>query len=647
MQRISERSNGRKGTVFVMVVILVAAGMAFSSFALLTTPRVPPASVASETLGSFQTYQQLQQFIAANARSAQQYGNGYGGVMGGIDQFGMVATMTAASTATAMAAAPIPPSFTTTNVQVQGVDELDTVKTDGTYLYVATNQAVFIIRAYPPNSSSVVSTIGLQNANVIGISVAPDRIVVIDQGYQNASYVDLRLYDVSSPATPHLLKIVSVEGNYVAARISQGYLYAVIQQPSYQFDSNGNASGALPTVVKNGTPTDLQPSSVYYTPNRSQISFYTMVVSMSMSSGADRSVAVLTGPASTVYASTSNIYVVYSNYYSYYADNIPGNVFGGPAIPTMVIAQPQNSTIFRVAYSAGGIAVKAAGSVPGTVLNQFSLDEYKGNFRVATSRLVLSNDSSYRSDDVYVLDQNLTQVAALRNIAPGENLYAVRFVGDMGYVVTFEQVDPLFAISFKDVANPVIISALKVSGFSDYLHPFGSGYLIGVGKDAMASSTGNFAWYLGLKLSLFHVLDNGTSAEVARYLIGDRGTDSPVLSDHLAFTLDPAKGTMVIPVLLTKVNGYQTGSSVDYPPYGEYVWQGVYVFNVTQTGFTLLGTVSQIPQGQTVQDYQSSGNQIYRSVIIGNDLYTISQNEVMVSDLSHFSTLATISLTQV
>jgi inhibitor of cysteine peptidase len=400
-------------------------------------------------------------------------------------------------------------------------------------------------------------------------------------------------------------------------------------------------------MVEGGVSSALSPGSTYYTPNKSQVSVYTMIVSMSMSTGSQHSVAVLTGPSSTVYASTSNIYVVYPNYPSFYADGIPGDVFGGSSGPVGIgVVQPQNSTIFRVAYLNGDISVKSAGSFPGVVLNQFSMDEYNGYFRVATSRAVSTDGINSRSDDVYVLGQNFTQLAALRNIAPGENIYAVRFLGDMGYVVTFEQIDPLFAISFKDPTNPVIQSALKVSGFSDYLHPFGSGYLIGVGKDAMPSSTGNFAWYLGLKLSLFHVASDGTSTEVAKYMIGDRGTDSPVLNDHLAFTFDATRNIMVMPVDLAKVQGSQSQPPGSPPPYGQMVWQGVYVFNVTTSGFNLLGTVTQNPPGVGVQTYWggSGGHNIDRSVIIGNALYTISQDEVMATDLSNFATLATVPL---
>jgi inhibitor of cysteine peptidase len=452
----------------------------------------------------------------------------------------------------------------------------------------------------------------------------------------------------SKESAPSLLNSVSVNGSQVAARVSQGYLYEMVQQPSFGYDANGNVTAESPTIVEKGVSSVLSPGATYYTPNKSQISVYTMIMSMSMSTGSQQSVAVLTGPSSTVYVSTSNIYVVYPNYPSYYVDGIQGDVFGGSAGPASigVVQQPQNSTVVRVAYSNGVLGADAAGSFPGVVLNQFSMDEYGGYFRVATSRAVSDNGTNSRSDDVYVLDQNFTQVGALRNLAPGENIYSVLFSGAVGYVVTFEQVDPLFAISFANPTNPVVLSALKVSGFSDYLYPFGNAYLIGVGKDAVASSTGNFAYYLGMKLSLFHVASDGTSTEVANYMIGDRGTDSPVLNDHLAFTFDSARNITVIPVDLAKVSGSQTQPPGSPPPFGQMVWQGAYVFSVSPSGFDLLGTVTQYPPGSGSNSFYggSGGHDIYRSVIIGNALYTISQDEVMVSDLTSFSTLATVKL---
>jgi inhibitor of cysteine peptidase len=618
----------------------------------------PPdtADAASGTLSSFQTYSELNNFITANAKSMQQdtipgtvtieggmttttieggtTTTAGGGMVTATTTTMVTMTSTVAESASSIAGtASGGPSFTTTNNQVQGVDELDIVKTDGTYLYVASSQAVTIIRAYPVNAASVVSTIDLPNFSVIGISLAPQRLAILGQSLVNSS-VTLRLYDISEPSTPILLNSLVVGGGYVGARTTQGYFYLVVQQPSYTPNGGGNVTAAYPVVDVEGVSSVLSPGSTYYTPNRSQISVYTMVLSMSMSTGAESSIAVLTGPSSTIYVSASNIYVVYSNFYPNYADGIAGDVYNGGDASGLAGGQQQNSTVFRVAYSAGNITVEAAGSFPGGVLNQYSMNEYDSHFMVATSRS--------GTDDVFVLNQNLSQSGAIRNIAPGENIYSVRFEGDLGYVVTFEQVDPLFTISFADPANPVILSALHVPGFSDYLHPFGSGYLVGVGKDTVNSSSGNFAFYLGLKLSLFNVT-SADSTEVANYMIGDRGTDSTVLDDPLAFTFDTATNTMVIPVDLYTTSGGQPSSScIGCPPqFGEFTWQGAYVFNVSTIGFKLLGTVTQNHPGQS-----PSTNEIDRSVIIGDVLYTVSQNEVMASSLSNFSTLATIQLTR-
>jgi len=666
METGSKVGSGNRATVVFFVTILVVS-VVFAVYAVLPAHKAQlggsAASATAQGLSSFQSYSQLQAFVAANAKSAQEYdrygGAGFiggpvmfaGGVNGGL--VAGIAGIAPGAEAAVAAGSQSSPAFTGTNVQVLGVDEPDMVKTDGTHLFVATNGtgsssssgSVTIMDAYPPNSAAVLSTVSFPSAQILGIEVAQDRLMVIDQRYTNTTYIGLLLYNTSDLSSPSLMQNETVAGAYVAARLAQGYLYAVVQQPSYRFDNQGNATGVMPFVSANGDTTALPPSSVYYTPNNSQIGEYTMIISVGMTSGAEKTLSVLTGPSSTVYVSTSNIYVVYSNYREYAnADNIPGDVFSGGVITSPSAGQEQNSTIFRASYSNGTVAVQAVGSVPGNVLNQFSMNEYGGYFQVATSRFATINADATESDDVYVLNQNMSQVAALQNIAPGENLYAVRFVGDMGYVVTFEQIDPLFAISFADMTHPVILSALKVNGYSDYLQPLFSNYLLGVGKDTVASSTGNFAYYLGLKLSLFHVAANGTSSDVQDYLIGDRGTDSPVLTNHLALTYDPANNVTVIPVLLAKVSANQQGSSQNPPPEGNPVWQGAYVFRVSASGLTLLGNVSQYPAGMNYGDSPNNGLQIERSVIIGNYLYTISQGEVMVSDMSSLATVATVAL---
>ncbi|HUK79793.1 MAG TPA: beta-propeller domain-containing protein [Nitrososphaerales archaeon] len=653
-------ANGRpawSGEAATFVVLIIGVAAVVAVFAL-----VPPGTVSvsisgsTETgthpgLSSFQSYSQLQEYMVANAKSAQQYnrwGVGFGGwVPVGLPvAFGTTITMTQAATMTeSTTTSSNVPSYTGTNVQVQGVDELDRVKTDGTHLFVSTQDSVALINAYPPNSTAILSTLSFPNEEVLGIETIQDRLMVILQTASGVGAVELLLYDTASLASPVLMQNVTIGGSYVGARMADDYLYAIIQQPSYTFNDQGNASAAEPMVSHNGVPGELPPSSVYYTNNTAQISFYTMIPSISMSTGNESVVSVLTGPSATIYVSTSNIYVAYTNYLDLYdVDGVPGNAWSGGVISPQMVMQSQNSTVLRAAYSNGTVTVAKAGVVPGTVLNQFSMDEYNGYFRVATSRFTMINGVATTSDDVYVLDQNMNQVSALKNIAPGENIYAVRFDGDVGYVVTYQQIDPLFVISFKDIAKPVILSALKVTGYSDYLQPLAGGYLLGIGKESVPASNGNFSYYLGLKISLFKVDENGSSTQVAKLDIGDRGTDSPVLSDHLAFTYDPTKNITVIPLTLYLVSGNQTYEG-GIPAFGDPVWQGVYVIKVNSAGLDVLGKVSQYPAGQNVGDYPNASLSIDRSVIIGDYLYTVSQSEVMVSSMiSGFSTVATVQL---
>jgi len=651
----AKQAFSSEAAVFVIAVMGIAALIAVfaivpsgTGFTALSTGG--PSKAPDAGLSSFQSYSQLQAYMSANAKSAQQYnqwGFGFGGwgpvefpgAMGTVT-FTAVATMTESSaTETSVSNTP---SFTGTNVQVQGVDEPDKVKTDGTHLFVSTQDSVALINAYPPNSTALLSTLSFAGSTVLGLETTTNRLMVI---VQTNSGVELVLYDTTSLASPVQMENVTIAGNYVAARMADGYLYAVIQQPSYTFNNQGNATAAMPMVTQAGVQTELSPSSVFYTNNTAQISYYTMIPSISMSTGKESVVSVLTGPSATVYVSTSNIYVAYTNYLDLFdVDGVPGNAFSGGVITPQMVVQSQNSTILRASYANGTVTAEKAGVVPGTVLNQFSMDEYDGYFRIATSRFATIDGAATTSDDVYVLNQNMTQVSSLQNIAPGENIYAVRFDGDVGYVVTYQQIDPLFVISFKDMAKPVILSALKVTGYSDFLYPLAGGYLLGVGKESVQASGGNFSYYLGLKVSLFKVDANGTSAQVAKLDIGDRGTDSPVLSDHLAFTYDPTRNITVIPLTLYEVSGNTTYEG-GFPADGNPVWQGAYVIQWSPSGLTILGRASQYPAGQNFGDYPNDSLSIDRSVIIGDYLYTISQAEVMVSTLGgSFATVATVNL---
>ncbi len=625
MSEFSGRRTGHLAAVAIVAIVLISA------VAIMRPPEL------TGQFRSFSSYYQLSSFVL---RRTMEYNSYLGHIYGPIRADAVVPGVATLQSAN---------SFTTTNIQVEGVDEPDIAKTDGTYLYVVSQNKVFLILAYPPDQSRVVSRLDY-GGTVEGIFVSQDRLAVIETGYpnaqENANYgpvTILHLYDISDRQTPVLVKAISVQGDYINSRLTAGYIYAVIQQWAVQYDGSGNLKVIPPTVQKDKVKEFLSPSKIYYNPSsKGLVNTYTIVIAVRVTDGASSETSVLTGLGSTIYASVSNIYLTFpDNPVIYLRQGIMGIPSGSAA--SIWGGYGADTTIFRIAVSGGAVTVASSGSVPGTILNQFSMDEYNGYFRIATTSFRPEyGGGSVQVNNVYVLDEALKIVGSLEGLASKESIYAVRFLANRGYVVTFEKVDPLFAISLDNPEQPKLLDELTMPGFSQYLHPIGNGYLIGVGKEAVQAEEGDFAWYQGLKLSLFHADDNGNLTEAAKFLIGDRGSDSPVLNDHRAFMYDPERSMMSLPLLVAKIN--RNGFSGRPPPntYGDPVWQGAYVFKVSNQGFEPVGTVTHIPASQSI--IESYPLFVNRVLLIGDFVYTISDTMVQVNSIANLESVAGIQL---
>jgi uncharacterized secreted protein with C-terminal beta-propeller domain len=616
-----------------MLTVLVMA--AFTAFAPYPQRRIG----LSGSLQSFESYDQMKSYASQNKGS---YQNGV-----------LTYAVERGATAGALSSLFDSTSYTTTNIQVEGVDEADLVKTDGSYLYVASGTTVSVIRAGPLGATALVAKLKF-DGTVIGLFIAQDRLVVLETSQRTVNnpyawyspVVNFMLYDDTNASAPVLLKTVSLNGTYIDSRLAGGFVYAVVQQPSYVYVSGANSTFIAPSVTDGSTTTKISPADVYYSPSStSSYGQYTIILSLSIADGSHTQEAVMTGWGSTVYASNSNIYLAFPDFYAYPLMGVLRQATGvAIGAPMFWRGFGGNTTIFRVAMTESGqTQVQAEGMIPGTVLNQFSIDEYNGYLRVATtSYRQLANQSSVQVNNVYVLDQSMKVVGAVENMAPTERIYSVRFLGDIGYVVTFERIDPLFAISFSDPTHPTILSSLELTGFSDYLHPIGSDFLLGVGKETMpAPREQGFVFYLGVKLTLFHVSSDGGSTVVSSMTIGDRGSETPVSSDHHAFVYDAQNGIVSFPILVAKADNATSGGGM-FPPYGSPVYQGAFFFNVSQTGIKLIGRVTQVPEGSPID--QSQDFYISRIVIIGDYAYTISNRMVMVSNLSDLSFVGTVGL---
>lgn len=287
-----------------------------------------------------------------------------------------------------------------------------------------------------------------------------------------------------------------------------------------------------------------------------------------------------------------------------------------------------STTIHKISVSDGMIDYRGEGEVPGQILNQFSMDEYNGYFRIATTTGDIWEGNS--KNNIYVFNEDLRLVGKIEGLAPGERIYSARFMGNRVYLVTFVKVDPLFVIDLSDPANPKVLGELKIPGYSDYLHPYDESHIIGLGKETSDSPDADFALYQGVKLAIFDVSNPENPKEIAKYIIGERGTDSYALSDHRAFLFSHSKNLLVIPITLVEGESWN--------------WQGAYVFNVSLTdGINLKGKISHAEPTNSEPTLDPS-RFVMRSLYINEVLYTISEEQVKMNNLSDISEINFIKI---
>lgn len=307
----------------------------------------------------------------------------------------------------------------------------------------------------------------------------------------------------------------------------------------------------------------------------------------------------------------------------------------------MKLAQEREKTVIqKIGIDKGTIEYKTKGEVPGSLLNQFSMDESGDFFRVATTSQFWTSNSNIQYNNVYVMDSDLKITGKLEKIAQDERIYSTRFIGNRLYMVTFKRMDPLFVIDLSDPNKPEVLGQLKIPGFSDYLHPYDENHIIGVGKETAENEWGGVS-IKGVKVSLFDVSDVNKPQQIDTYEIGKAGTDSEALQDHKAFLFDKNKELLVIPV--REVTG-QVQYDTRYGYNMQKVWQGAYVFNITPGGFKLKGKISHFDDFEEPNYYWGSPGAVKRSLFMDDVLYTISARKVLMNNLSDISEIKSIDL---
>jgi inhibitor of cysteine peptidase len=739
VQKEVRRKTGTYGLIGVLLAVLLVAmiysygvtpGSFFSPSPEVTSP--PNTETGNSQMKTFASYNEMQTFLSNTTNQGQYYNYAPGAVPIGAPAPETDLTTTATNTGAR--------DYSTTNIQVAGVDEADQIKTDGSYIYVIGNgsQAVYILDANPTNARTV-AKIFLNNSYISGIYLSTDGSKLAVMGntwvsyyidnnvalsgldssgaimrvpYWNTGTTFVYVYNVANRATPVLSRNFTMSGSYVNSRMIGNYIYEIISQTAYE----QNGTVVLPVVFSGPDSSGVSPTKIYYT-NAPDTSYsYTTIAGLNIMSDSQpvSNMTILMGYAGNVYVSPTNIYITYpvSTYETItlstpsVAPSLPFTKENGttiaPGWPTTGVMTRQlwqGTAIYRVHVSQASIAFAAQGNVTGNVLSQYSMDENNGYFRIATNSYQYNN-ATYSwmgtlQNNLYVLNSNLQIVGKIENLATGENLHAARFMGNRCYLVTFQQVDPLFVVDLSQPAAPRILGNLTIPGFSDFLQPYDETHLIGIGQDANASIDANlietpgaiyYTAILGLKVSLFDVSNVVAPTEIGHIVIGDRGTTSDALYDPKALLFDASRNLLVLPVNLylatnssfsaptpsqrPSATGTGNGASVTPPKpidtivppstpiaplYPQFVWQGVYVFNINLSGLTVRGNITQMnnadalmanPSLAAMNSYMwtDSNHFITRSLFIGNVLYTFSDSRVQLNSLSDLSFIAKIDL---
>jgi hypothetical protein len=539
--------------------------------------------------------------------------------------------------------------FSGTNVQELGVDEGDIVETDGEFVYVAGVDGVRIVSV---ESAEVVAEPDLPDGSH-QLLLDGERLGVVTASWSGSPDTVVSLYDVADPADPALLRRTHLEGSIAATRAIDGVARLVIttsfdqRLPFVQPDQFGldeetalerNKEIIAESTVDDWLPrsfeedgdgafgpmTNILPCDAVAAPPTFSGLGISWVGSLDLfSSDAPVGSAGIVSTGDIVYASADNLYVTTRDWSWQWGRPIPfdesASSSSSPSDDPEEDTSPPPTLIHQFSLDEGtGATYVASGQVEGRLLNQFAMSEYEGDLRVATTNDDMGGFGEQSNSTVFVLRPNgetLEEIGSVGDLGIDEQIYAVRFIGELGYVVTFRQIDPLYVIDLSEPTDPVMAGELKIPGYSSYLHPVGEGLLLGVGQDA--DDEGRTT---GTQLSLFDVSDPAAPQRISTLPIGGF---SEVEWDHKAFLYWEPDGTIVLPV---SPGWDDCGDDVDCLAKEIVGAGGAVVAELDGRELAARGVINHASRGS------GCWNPLQRSIVIGDEVVTIGLDQLTFSD---------------
>ncbi len=585
--------------------------------------------------------------------------------------------------------------YSTTNVQVVGIDEGDIVKTNGEKIFIAKQTKLFVVNDVTPPLDDIYDLeISKEIINyeyytghhetIRTMLLDNDVLYLVTTKYKVESKFDSsllypqKLYLPITVVTTYKIKedsleklsTIEIDGEYYQSRIKDGYIYLITNSNNFYYPMPLFVEDIIINPIsetKSEKTTTLERTIVMPrdgTPENKNMYTVTTIKYDEKNDSVIDSLDLLLDYSSTIYMSEDNLYIAHKEnsywgpwfYRGYYDDNldvfkaiykdiypksIQNNIEDNMNNPEELIKilnayyetldadekeqlyndiqeatekyyqekqrERQKTFINKIELKSNGkLGEITTGYVLGDLLNQFSLDEdSEGYLRVA----ITYRNKDYKNENgIVILDSQLKKYSTLDGLAEDESIYSVRFMGDKVFLVTFKQIDPFFVIDLSNRKNPKVLGYLKIPGYSSYLHPISDTLILGVGQDTKISEWGGII-NSGVKITLFDVSDYSDPKELATYKVKTENSYTPIQNDHKAFLYIPKNKQIVIPVNeYLKTRGNETN---------------FYVLEITD---------DDIVTKEVLSHKQGYGN-LLRSLYIGDELYTVSDNQIVTYNL--------------
>ena len=581
----------------------------------------------------------------------------------GVDTSNVLENINSLSGSNASTSTSTTKEHSTTNIQVENVDEADITKTDGDYIYSLSGSDVVITNVRDPSNIKIDSKIqSEEDYNPEDLILYNDKLVVISTKYikYGQSNTLVSVYDVTKKDEPKLVKSCMLPEKYYTSRSIDGKLLVIASGKLREEDNK-----VVTYYEEDNSKKEIGLENIKRL-KRLISNDQTLIATINLQSTDNVKVNSYLFNVENAYISEKNMYLLnelYSNENSGFEKRVK-NLFGIRGVIgffNYILNEDYDdyneyddyTNIYKFSIQEDGdIEYLAKNKVRGTTINQFSLDEYNENLRVGLE----TSDGS----KVVVLDNKLNKIGETGCLSKGEKMYSTRFLGERAYMVTYKNTDPLYVIDLSNPNEPKVLGKLKIPGYSTYLHPYDEHHLIGIGmqtketiyRDLQGRVTSTSARITGMKMALFDVSDVNNPKQISQTIIGDSRTTSAILTNHKALLFSKEKGILAIPVN-SYPSDFEVESSSDdisklvsqYTNYNKnYTAEGYAVYNINLTdGFNLKGIINHERIKTSGYRYGYSGK-LLRGLWIEDNLYTVSEKMIKVNKLGDLSQISELEI---